>query len=216
MEKNGDTRHQILTAALKRFASCGYAGTSVQDIVDAARVTKPTLYYYFPNKAGLFQGLVDSAHDERHRLMQEALKRGQTLKEQLVEILTALFDYTQEHRELMRVAFATVFASSDELPKELDYFAKCERNFEFLHSLIKQGLAEGTLDRRFKSKELAFGFHGLVNVYVMTHLLLPECVLDRTTAKRVVQLFLDGAAIKAGKNGGAPKRRKSQPLLKNL
>src|SRR5690242_20353044 len=105
-----DTQQQILDAALRRFASCGYAGTSVQDIVDAARVTKPTLYYYFPNKAGLYQALVASAHDERYRLMQEAAARGATLEQQLVEILAALFDYTRKHRELMRVAFATAFA----------------------------------------------------------------------------------------------------------
>ena len=40
------TRRQVLQAALKRFAECGYEGTSVQEIVEAANVTKPTLYYY--------------------------------------------------------------------------------------------------------------------------------------------------------------------------
>jgi TetR/AcrR family transcriptional regulator len=207
MQKNGTTQQQILAAALSKFASRGYAGTSVQDIVDAARVTKPTLYYYFPNKVGLYQALVDSAHDERYRLMQEAVKRGHTFKEQLVEILTALFDYALGHRELMRVAFATAFAAAEELPKELDYTGKCKRNFEFMHSLIKQGLAEGMLDRRFNSQELATGFHGSMNVYVMSHLLMPECTLDRRTAERVVQLFLDGAAANKTIKGPAKSRK---------
>jgi TetR/AcrR family transcriptional regulator len=207
MEAGGNTQQQILNAALRRFASCGYAGTSVRDIVDAAKVTKPTLYYYYANKAGLYQALVNSAHDERYRLMQEAVKRSHTLEGQLVEILAALFDYALGHRELMRVAFATAFAASGELPKELDYTGKCQRNFEFVHSVIKQGLAEGGLDRQFESKELAFGFHGLLNVYLMSHVLLPECVLDRTTAERVVRLFLDGAANKAKSNGTAKKRK---------
>ena len=39
------TRRQVLQAALKRLAECGYEGTSVQEIVEAANVTKPTLYY---------------------------------------------------------------------------------------------------------------------------------------------------------------------------
>lgn len=197
METNGSTQQQILVAALSRFASCGYAGTSVQEIVDAAKVTKPTLYYYFTNKAGLYQALVNSAHDERYRLMEEAVGRGETVEQKLVELMAALFDYTRNHRELMRVAFATAFSAPDQLPEELDYMGKCQRNFEFMHSLIKQGLAEGRLDQRFDSKELTFGFHGLMNVYVMTHLLMPECNLDRTTAERVVRLFLDGAAVKS-------------------
>ena len=81
------TRRQLLKAALKSFADRGYAATSVQQIVDAARVSKPALYYYFKVKAGLFDALVDHAHDERYRLMQEAAQRGRTLAERLEEKL---------------------------------------------------------------------------------------------------------------------------------
>jgi AcrR family transcriptional regulator len=66
---DSDTRQHVLKAALKKFADAGYEGTSVQDIVEAAKVTKPMLYYYFGNKAELYQALVNYAHDERFRLM---------------------------------------------------------------------------------------------------------------------------------------------------
>ena len=46
----------------------------------------------------LFQALVDQAHDERHRLLQAAVASAPDLKSQLVEILTALFDYQQKNR----------------------------------------------------------------------------------------------------------------------
>ena len=58
---HSETRGRILRVALRHFADCGYAGASVQTIVDGARVTKPTLYYYFKSKAGLFQALIDWA-----------------------------------------------------------------------------------------------------------------------------------------------------------
>src|SRR5262249_44912986 len=101
---NSETRSQILRAALKRFAHSGYAAASVQQIVDDARVSKPALYYYFRDKAGLFQALVDEAHDERYRLMQAAAKETSGLKNQLVEILARLFDFSRKNRELMRIA----------------------------------------------------------------------------------------------------------------
>ncbi len=207
--RNGSTARQILAAALRRFADCGYAGTSVQDIVSAARVTKPTLYYYFGNKAELYQALVDSAYDERYRLMQEAVKRGGTLAEQLAEILAALFEYTQGHRELMRLAFATAFAAPDELPREINYLARRQRNFEFIHRLVNKGLAAGALDRRFDGQELAFGIYGLMNIYLMAHLVLPDCRLNRQTATRVVQLFLAGAGVKH-RDGARPTRSRSR------
>jgi AcrR family transcriptional regulator len=40
------------------FARKGYDRTSVQEIVAAAGVTKPVLYYYFRNKEGLYLELL--------------------------------------------------------------------------------------------------------------------------------------------------------------
>ena len=197
MEKTDrQTRQKILDAALKRFAHCGYAAASVQDIVDAARVTKPTLYYYFGNKAGLYQALVDSAHDERFRLIQEGARRGQTLAEKLVEIIAALFEFLHDHRELMRITFATAFAAPGEMPAEIRYLEKSMRNFEFVHDLIKRGQAARELARRFDSRELAFAIYGQLNIYVMAQLVKSDTTLNRQSAKRIVEIFLAGAAAK--------------------
>ena len=191
-----DARSQILRAALKHFAHSGYAAASVQQIVDAARVSKPALYYHFQDKEGLFQALVDEAHDERYRLMQVAAAKFADTKTQLMEILSALFDYTQKNRELMRIAFATAFAAPGEVPPGLRYSEKCERNFEFVHSVMKKAIAAGVLDKQFDSRELAYGFYGQMNSYLVSQLLLPDCRLNRQTAVRIVKLFLAGAAVK--------------------
>jgi AcrR family transcriptional regulator len=193
---NSETRGDILRAALKRFAHNGYAAASVQQIVDEAKVSKPALYYYFGDKARLFQSLVDEAHDERLHLMEAAVARRKDLKAQLIEILTASFDYLQKNRELMRIAFATAFAAPGEMPEGLRYSDKCERNFEFVHSVIKKALDAGELDKRFDSRELAFGFYGQLNAYLVSQLLMPDCRLNRDTARRIVELFLAGAATK--------------------
>lgn len=195
-ENGSATRQHILRAALKRFANCGYAATSVQQIVGDAEVSKPALYYYFRDKAGLFQALVNEAHDERYRVMREAAARARGFRAQLVEILTALFDYLGKNRELTRLAFATAFAAPGEVPPSLRYLDKIERNFEFIHSLFKQALADGGLDGGFDSQELALGFYGQMNLYQMAHLIKPDCLPDRKTAERVVDLFLRGAAAK--------------------
>ena len=193
---NTETRQQILQAALKCFAHSGYSAASVQQIVDDARVSKPSLYYYFKDKAELFQALVDEAHDERYRLIQAAAEGSADLKIQLIEILAALFEYQENNRELMRIAFATAFAAPGEVPEGLRYSDKCERNFEFIHGLMKKGLAAGMLDKRFDSRELAYGFYGQLNAYLVSQLLMPDCRLDRGTAGRIVELFLAGAAAK--------------------
>jgi AcrR family transcriptional regulator len=201
------TRRHLLQAALKSFADCGYAATSVQQIVDAARVSKPALYYYFKDKAGLFDALVDQAHDERYQLMQDAAQRGRTLAEKLEEIATAIFEFSVQNRELMRLAFATAFAASGEAPGQTRCREKGKRTFEFIRSLIEAGQASGELDCRFSVDELAMGIYGQFNSHIMIRLLVPECPLNRRTAKQIVRLFLGGASGR----GRAPKSVNSRP-----
>lgn len=202
------TRQHLLRAALKSFADRGYAATSVQDIVDAARVSKPALYYYFKDKAQLFDALVDQAHDERYRLMQEAVQRGRTLAEKLEEIAAAIFEFSVQNRELMRLAFATAFAAAGEAPGQMRCREKGKRSFEFIRSLIEAGQASGELDRRFSEDELAMGIYGQFNSHIMVRLLVPDCPLNRQTAKQIVRLFLEGAAPRAkAPNGVTPRTR---------
>jgi len=138
-------RRQILRAALKHFANAGYAATSVQAIVDDAKVSKPALYYHFRDKAALFQTLVSEAHDERFEVVQQAAARGKDCRNQLIEILTSLFDYFHKNRDLTRIAFATAFAAPGEVPPDLRYLDRCQRNLEFMRSLIRRDIP---LERR--------------------------------------------------------------------
>jgi AcrR family transcriptional regulator len=193
---NSETRRQILRAALKHFANGGYAATSVQQIVGAAKVSKPALYYHFRDKAALFEALVNEAHDGRFQVVQTAAAKSKNIREQLREVLVALFNYFHKNRELTRIAFSTAYAAPGELPPGLNHLQKCKRSLEFIHALIKRAQAAGELDRHFDSWELAYGFYGQTNFYITAHLLMPGFRANRKAAERVVELFLGGAGAK--------------------
>lgn len=61
--KNDNSRETILNCALKLFATKGYEAVSINEIVDMAGITKPTLYYFFGNKEGLFKELLKTYYD---------------------------------------------------------------------------------------------------------------------------------------------------------
>ncbi|MFM8471685.1 MAG: TetR/AcrR family transcriptional regulator [Limisphaerales bacterium] len=188
------TRDQILAVALRLFADRGYAGTSVQDIVSGAKVTKPALYYYFPSKADLYQALLDQAHDERFRLMQQAVARGKDLTGRLEELHNAHFEFLQTHRELLGLVYATAFAARGEMPREIRYLDKCQRNFSLVRDLIREGQREGQLTRSLDVEHLARGIFGMMNIHVQAELVQPGKAPNRKTARQIVQLFLTGAA----------------------
>ena len=54
-----DNRQAILDSALTLFYEKGYDAVGVQQIVDSAGVTKPTLYYYFGSKQGLLSCVLE-------------------------------------------------------------------------------------------------------------------------------------------------------------
>ena len=53
-------REQLLDVALEVFAHTGYHDTSMNDVAEAAGVTKPVLYQHFESKRELFQALLDA------------------------------------------------------------------------------------------------------------------------------------------------------------
>ncbi len=193
----------MLHAAVKCFAEKGYAATSVQEIVGAAKVSKPVLYYYFSDKEAIFEAVLQAANDDRYRLMQAAAENGNTVAEKLEQVLAAIFEYSVRNRELMRLTFATAFASSPEFPGQRKCCEKGRRNFEFVRSLIERGQASRELTSEFSAEELTMGIYGQLNSYVIVRLLVPDCPLNADSARQIVALFLRGAANRAQGNGHA-------------
>jgi hypothetical protein len=101
----------------------------------------------------------------------------------------------------MRLAFATAFAASGESPDQTHCREKGQRAFDFIRRLIEAGQSTGELERAFSVDELAMGIYGQFNSHIMVRLLVPECPLDRRTARQIVRLFLDGAAGPKRRNG---------------
>jgi AcrR family transcriptional regulator len=52
-------REQIIDVALEVFGRAGYHGASMNDIAEAAGVTKPVLYQHFDSKRDLYLALID-------------------------------------------------------------------------------------------------------------------------------------------------------------
>jgi AcrR family transcriptional regulator len=52
-------REQLLDVALEVFARAGYHETSMNDVAEAAGVTKPVLYQHFDSKRDMYRALLD-------------------------------------------------------------------------------------------------------------------------------------------------------------
>ena len=212
---------RLLDAGLKLFANRGYAGTSVQEIIDEAGVAKPTLYYYFENKAGLFQALVDRALDERLRLMRQAAPPGKETVEQLVDIIVAVSELAGRKPDHLRLCFAIAFAAPGEFPAACKRHDKMIETYLFLREIVTLGLKRGVLDASFTIDELTQSYFHLVQHSTAMSTFEAKMrkggppLPPRMTPRRIVDLFTGGAGGRktSARNGAAPKRR---PVLAHV
>ncbi len=188
------TRETVMEAAIEAFASKGYAGTSVNDILHVSGLSKPTLYYYFGSKEGLFREILDSAYDGVHDAMRATIRDADACKNQLSGIATALFKFTTSHQHLMRLVFSTAFAASGEIPSSAVNPERRHRVFNLVRQIIVKGRKEKILMQRYNADELTQGFFGAVTHQIRSWLFRAEGALTPTRATRIVTLFLEGAA----------------------
>ncbi|MBI4912853.1 MAG: TetR/AcrR family transcriptional regulator [Acidobacteria bacterium] len=57
LSAQGELKASLLLVALTHFAARGYEGVQVKEVAEEAGVSKPTLYYHFGSKEGLFRQL---------------------------------------------------------------------------------------------------------------------------------------------------------------
>lgn len=100
------TRSSIVTVALDLFARRGYESTSVDQIAEAAHISRRTLFRYFPGKAAIAWG----EFDEQIHLMLDYLDAvpdtvplRDALADALVEFNTFPDSQTEVHRTRMRL-----------------------------------------------------------------------------------------------------------------
>jgi TetR/AcrR family transcriptional regulator len=159
-----DNRSNILGHALELFASRGYDAVGVQEIVDAAGITKPTLYHYFGSKFGLLTVLLEEHFSRLHESVERATEYGRDLPLTLNRTAAAYFRYAKENRLFYRMQLATWFA-----PPDSDVFRAMApfhgRQQHLLEELFIQAANDhGNMKGRHRA--YAASFLGMINTYI--------------------------------------------------
>lgn len=87
-----DKREQILSAARRLMLRQGLRATSMEAIAAEARVAKPTLYKYFPDKNVVFEAIVAGLMAELHERFVAALGGEGAIVERLGAALAAKYE----------------------------------------------------------------------------------------------------------------------------
>lgn len=184
-----DNRAVILACALRLFANRGYDAVGVQEIVEEAGITKPTLYHYFGSKRGLLEALLEEKFGAlNHALQQAAVYRGD-LPQTLKQIAAALFEFARTNPAFYRLQLALWFA-----PKESEGFEAVAKYNQEQYLMLEQVFLQATRDHgnmRGRQRAYATTFLGMLNTYIGMAL-NGFARLDADTIEQAVHQFQHG------------------------
>ncbi|MCD1145773.1 TetR/AcrR family transcriptional regulator [Kocuria sp. LUK] len=115
-------RRQLLETALTVFSANGYHGSSMDDIADAAQVSKPVLYQHFPGKRELYLALVDHHLGELSAALVAALRGSEVNRERVESMLDVYFGYVEANPEAHRLIFESDLLADPEVAERFERF----------------------------------------------------------------------------------------------
>lgn len=190
LKPEGHIREELMKAALTLFTQRGYSATTVRELVKAAGVTKPVLYYYFGSKEGLFLELMRT-HFGRLEAVIDVYRKGEgSVRKRLTAMLDKGFAYVRQDLDFIRLMHAVYYGPPGEAPY-FDFDAYHQRYHDLITRFFKEGIERGEF-RPGNAGDMAWITLGTVEIAIEDQICSQASRIDRNTLKRLLNLVFDG------------------------
>jgi len=191
-------RLEILSAAAATFNSKGYHNTTIDDLCDILKLSKPTVYYYVKDKEALLFECSRIATTELHAAIRKARDEGRNGLQRLRNIFVA-------YAEIMSTDFGKclILTSRSDMSTESSerlWEGRRRLNNE-VREVIEQGIADGSIrpcNPKFLSYALFGSFNWIAYWYDETGEQTPTEV-----AEEFLKIYHSGIAAVSNGAGGA-------------
>jgi AcrR family transcriptional regulator len=139
-EKN-DKMQSIIEASQKRFGLFGIEKTSMREIADDLKLSKASLYYYFPDKESLYKAVVEKEQTEFLAKISERIFNFHEPDQLLLEYANARLSY---FRTLLNLSRLRLEAYSDLKPgfrETIQLFKEKEK--DIIKKIFEKGISIG-------------------------------------------------------------------------
>jgi len=191
---------RLMTSAIALFARKGYAATTVREIVEAAGVTKPVLYYHFGNKEGIFLAMMGEALREFEATATSTLDTEGCAEERILRFLDSMFALMLDHLDVMRVLDAIYYGPSQGAPF-FDFEAVHKRFIEVVERLVRAGIESGEF-RSGDPDDLTWAIVGPFEVVRVMSLSHPAMDFGRDRLARLLKVVFEGIRVKVERELG--------------
>jgi AcrR family transcriptional regulator len=113
-----ERRQQLLGVAVRVFAERGYHTTSMNDVAEAAGVTKPVLYQHFASKRELYRELLEDIGGQLRETIAKATVDAEGPRQQIERGFAAYFGFVAEHSDAFQVLFGAGTRRDEEFAQQ--------------------------------------------------------------------------------------------------
>jgi TetR/AcrR family transcriptional regulator len=194
---NVSVRQRLLAAATDLFTQRGYAATTVREIVGAAAVTKPVLYYYFRNKEGIYLELMRQAFSRLDELIAGSAGNRGRATQKLLHLCDRTYTLFMENVKVARVMYSIYYGPQQGAP----FFDFDSYHLKFqgaVRELIQEGIRKGEF-RKGNPDDMTWAILGAINVAMEVHLGHMELDLGREGLARVLKIIFQGISAEKGR-----------------
>ncbi len=138
-----ERRDQILQAATTQFSHSGFQKTDVQQIADAIKVGKGTIYRYFPTKEALFFATVDRAMGQVEAYIRDVVEHEKDDLLRLKRAVTAYIEFFRAHPDLIELFVQE--RAEFRFRKSSTYFTNGEKRREAWRQILERLYVQGRL-----------------------------------------------------------------------
>jgi len=196
MRSENVTRDKILITAAKLFAEKGFEATSMREIAGKCQVTKPALYYYFPDKKALFIEIIKTVGEYLSQFLEEIEKSRLNPIEKLTEIAKKQFSGIRQHPEvakfLINVTIRNIPAGIN-----ISILEDIRKNEAILRKIINDGKDGAYFRTDIDDQTFLFCFTGAINNYIAHYFTYGIDELNDNNAKKIINTLINGIGTKA-------------------
>lgn len=103
-----DKKERIVQASIEAFKEKGIEKTKISDIVQKAGIAQGTFYLYFPSKLSVMPAISEQIVLQLIKKVEATVLFEGPLKEQLSQLVEAIFQVTGEYREVSALVYAGI------------------------------------------------------------------------------------------------------------
>ena len=158
-------RHEIFKASVALILKQGFNGTSMQEIAEAARVGKSTLYDYFPTKDHVLLFVLEEELDNLNAQAEGIAAQAIPVQGKLAKILAAQLEFLLKNKNFL-IEITMQAAQLGQVGQQ----SIMKRRYAYqdlLRGLLEEGIREG-LFRRVNTRLAARALIEIMEVLIYT------------------------------------------------